>query len=477
MSSTDSTTVDGPPTEEPAAAAAGHAPSNEAAAAPAAENSAAQATPVLNTLLSKPSETTSNPPSNAAPQFASPQQSPVPRGPSRPESRDKYAATANAVAAGAGAPPRHPGIAGVQAQEWAQPRSPQSPAGAAAAPGSYPPTTPDPAAAMQQGQPPQQQQGPPPPGYPPGYPAGAPPHGYWPPPQHPQARPGMPPPPGYGMPPGYPPYGMPGQHPHPGYAHPGYPGGPPPHPGMHPGMRPQHMPPGPGDLVKMPPGPTPLEWAAMHRQRETNPDGAPAPSPAATEEEKYRVGVPPPHGMVPQQAAPPPTSSRKEISIVERLVGPPTVANPIEVMPARRAFFDKLVQFCERHGEPITMIPQVSKQNVDLHRLYIAVRNKGGFEQVTKDKAWKMICCEANPDISESSAAGYQLRRHYQKHLLLLECLETGRNAEDAVAFADKLKKKKKDPNAGAAAGTPGATVSTPGAAGTPTGPGGSGPG
>lgn len=46
--------------------------------------------------------------------------------------------------------------------------------------------------------------------------------------------------------------------------------------------------------------------------------------------------------------------------------------------------------------------------------------------------------------MSESSAAGYQLRRHYQRYLLALECLETGRNANDAVAFAEKLKKKKR---------------------------------
>ena len=63
-------------------------------------------------------------------------------------------------------------------------------------------------------------------------------------------------------------------------------------------------------------------------------------------------------------------------------VGPPTAHNPPHVMPERRAFFDKLVAWCEHQGDPITMIPQVSKQNIDLHRLYIAVRNKGGFEQV-----------------------------------------------------------------------------------------------
>lgn len=60
------------------------------------------------------------------------------------------------------------------------------------------------------------------------------------------------------------------------------------------------------------------------------------------------------------------------------------------------------------------------------------------------------MCTKANQTMSESSAAGYQLRRHYQRHLLALECRETGQNAQTLVEFAEKLKKKKKekDPNA-----------------------------
>lgn len=40
-------------------------------------------------------------------------------------------------------------------------------------------------------------------------------------------------------------------------------------------------------------------------------------------------------------------------------------------------------------GEPITQVPQVSKQTVDLHRLYIAVMKRGGFEQVCQIKSYK----------------------------------------------------------------------------------------
>ncbi|CAD6199591.1 unnamed protein product [Caenorhabditis auriculariae] len=322
------------------------------------------------------------------------------------------------------------------------------------------------------------------------------------------------------MPHGYPPHGypyMPPRGPFPPYG--AYPGGfPPGYPGAQQPqhmMRPPHMPP---DMVRMPPGPTPTEWAAQQQaaaaaaahpqpaaqklKQEPNPAtpaSLTAPSPSASSiaeeslDEKPRMespswsnssaqrptmGPPPvvPAGMyppaqpspaqqppaTPQTAAtpagtaastsrPPPASAASKADIIDRLVGPVTAANPARVMPERRAFFERLVMFCEQHGEPITMVPQVSKQNIDLHRLYIAVRNRGGFQQVTKDKSWKSICSEANPELSESSAAGYQLRRHYQKHLLMLECVETGRNPDDEVAFADKLKRqRRKDPPANA---------------------------
>lgn len=67
--------------------------------------------------------------------------------------------------------------------------------------------------------------------------------------------------------------------------------------------------------------------------------------------------------------------------------------------------------------------------------------------------------------MTESSAAGYQLRRHYQKYLLSLECRETGQNAEELKQFAEKLKKKKKEKE-GEGPSTPAQASST---AGPPT--------
>ncbi|MCP9261067.1 ARID/BRIGHT DNA binding domain protein [Dirofilaria immitis] len=237
------------------------------------------------------------------------------------------------------------------------------------------------------------------------------------------------------------------------------------------------------EMPRLPNGPMPSEWQSRINTPKSLPEslqqttpgqllttssGMPAPSPGGTssaadeslEDSKSLPGASPnpwPHTPsqmsqghrtpVPANRPNTPTVNKRQdpTSIVDRLVGPITAMNPQHIMPERRAFFEKLVQFCEQQGEPITQVPQVSKQTVDLHRLYLAVMKRGGFEQVTRDKTWKQVCTEANSEMSESSAAGYQLRRHYQKYLLGLECLETGKNASEVVAFAERLKKRRKD--------------------------------
>lgn len=75
-------------------------------------------------------------------------------------------------------------------------------------------------------------------------------------------------------------------------------------------------------------------------------------------------------------------SSQKEA--VEKLVGVPSEMVPVHTIPQRREFFERLVLLNDEQGEQLTAPPQVSKSAVDLHRLYIAVRRKGGFEQVSQ---------------------------------------------------------------------------------------------
>lgn len=52
--------------------------------------------------------------------------------------------------------------------------------------------------------------------------------------------------------------------------------------------------------------------------------------------------------------------------------------------PERRPWLDKLLSFMEERRTPITACPTISKQPLDLYRLYLLVKERGGFVEVCK---------------------------------------------------------------------------------------------
>lgn len=54
--------------------------------------------------------------------------------------------------------------------------------------------------------------------------------------------------------------------------------------------------------------------------------------------------------------------------------------------PDRRPWLDKLLSFMEERRTPITACPTISKQPLDLYRLYILVKERAGFVEVCKVK-------------------------------------------------------------------------------------------
>ena len=50
--------------------------------------------------------------------------------------------------------------------------------------------------------------------------------------------------------------------------------------------------------------------------------------------------------------------------------------------PDRRPFLDRLFAFMDDKGSPITAMPMVSKQPIDLFRLYVMVKERGGLLEV-----------------------------------------------------------------------------------------------
>lgn len=52
--------------------------------------------------------------------------------------------------------------------------------------------------------------------------------------------------------------------------------------------------------------------------------------------------------------------------------------------PDRRGWLDKLLSFMEERRTPIAACPAISKQPLDLYKLYLLVKERGGFVEVCK---------------------------------------------------------------------------------------------
>lgn len=52
--------------------------------------------------------------------------------------------------------------------------------------------------------------------------------------------------------------------------------------------------------------------------------------------------------------------------------------------PERRGWLDKLLTFMDERRTPIAACPTISKQPLDLYKLYLLVKERGGFVEVCK---------------------------------------------------------------------------------------------
>ena len=51
--------------------------------------------------------------------------------------------------------------------------------------------------------------------------------------------------------------------------------------------------------------------------------------------------------------------------------------------PERKPFLDKLFTYLEDKGSPVTAMPMISKNPIDLFKLYTIVKEKGGLLEVS----------------------------------------------------------------------------------------------
>ncbi|XP_059171425.1 trithorax group protein osa-like isoform X4 [Physella acuta] len=88
--------------------------------------------------------------------------------------------------------------------------------------------------------------------------------------------------------------------------------------------------------------------------------------------------------------------------------------------PDRRLFLERVLSYLEESGQPVTALPVISKTPLDLYKLYFCVRDKGGFEEVTRGKKWRDICTVVN--IGTSASAAFTLKKNYIRYLFNYEC-------------------------------------------------------
>lgn len=87
----------------------------------------------------------------------------------------------------------------------------------------------------------------------------------------------------------------------------------------------------------------------------------------------------------------------------------------------RKEFLDKLFNFMQNKGTPITRVPIMAKQPLDLYKLFKLVVERGGLVEVIKKKAWRNVAKELNLPASITSAA-FTMRSQYVKYLYPYEC-------------------------------------------------------
>ncbi|RUS85992.1 hypothetical protein EGW08_006262 [Elysia chlorotica] len=88
--------------------------------------------------------------------------------------------------------------------------------------------------------------------------------------------------------------------------------------------------------------------------------------------------------------------------------------------PDRRPFIERVLAFLEESGQPVTTMPVISKTPIDLYKLYFCVRDKGGFEEVTRNKKWRDVCQVVS--IGTSASAAFTLKKNYIRYLFNYEC-------------------------------------------------------
>jgi len=80
----------------------------------------------------------------------------------------------------------------------------------------------------------------------------------------------------------------------------------------------------------------------------------------------------------------------------------------------REDFIKDLYSFMNKMGRPITRVPFLGFQELDLYNLFHIVMKYGGMDKVSKNQAWKTVYQELGLS-TMSTSASYNTRTNYKK--------------------------------------------------------------
>ena len=113
-------------------------------------------------------------------------------------------------------------------------------------------------------------------------------------------------------------------------------------------------------------------------------------------------------------------STQSQSRVPSRSGTPPPLEIPKLDGTEQSQFLHDLYSFMQRIGQPLTKVPHLGYQELDLYKLYQLVISKGGMDEVTRKQEWKTVYQELGiPTMSTS--ASYNTRTNYKKYLYLYE--------------------------------------------------------
>ncbi|XP_071240071.1 AT-rich interactive domain-containing protein 1A-like isoform X3 [Salvelinus alpinus] len=105
----------------------------------------------------------------------------------------------------------------------------------------------------------------------------------------------------------------------------------------------------------------------------------------------------------------------------------------------RKMWVDRYLGFIEEKAMGMTNLPAVGRKPLDLFRLYVSVKEIGGFAQVSvnKNKKWREL--STNLNVGTSSSAASSLKKQYIQCLYAFECkIERGEDPPPEIITDNK---------------------------------------